>query len=145
LPAQAVLQINRAFSAKLNKLDGTEKTLQKHPLPYTAVEWILKERPDKSGQFLGNPRRHWQHYASRLTPNNSLAAPALRVARSWACWALAGYLLPANEFPNDQEQINRENLQLPSRQEIYSSLDKEGLEGEAQLWQSICRNLESDA
>tara|TARA_B100000902_G_C26491868_1_gene519706 strand:+ start:150 stop:515 length:366 start_codon:yes stop_codon:yes gene_type:complete len=63
-PAQALLQLNRAMSADL---EGDEKYLKKQPIPYSSIRWILAQRPDNKGQFLGNPRRHWQHYASRMS------------------------------------------------------------------------------
>ena len=127
LPAQSLLQLNRAMSAELL---GDEQLLQEQPIPYGAVAWILKERPDCKGQFLANPRRHWQHYATRMSGPRA----QLRTWRAWACYAIASRILPHSDFPHDVEQVENELLVMPKEQEIAIKLDELGLVGEAQLW-----------
>ena len=127
LPAQALLQLNRALSADLR---GDEDLLTDYPIPYLSVAWILKERPDWKGQFLANPRRHWQHYATRMSGPRA----ELRSWRAWACYAIASRILPHPEFPHDVEQVEKESLVIPQEQEIAGMLAGLGLSGEAQLW-----------
>ncbi len=127
LPAQALLQLNRAMSADLQ---GDERCLADFPMPYLPVAWILKERPDRKGQFLGNPRRHWQHYATRMSGPRA----ELRCWRAWACYAIASRILPHSGFPHDVEQVEAEALAMPGEQEIVGMLGDIGLSGEAELW-----------
>lgn len=104
-PAQALLQLNKAFLADLS--DDAE-ILQQHPPPYRALHWFLQNRiPDP---FLGNPVRHFQHLATRMSGSR----PELRRHRAWVCFILAEKALPAHEFPRDQEQIARENITFPA-------------------------------
>ncbi len=129
LPAQALLQLNRALAVPLQ---GGEAELTEFPLPYGAVAWILSERPDRRGQFLANPRRHWQHYATRM------AGPMaeLRTWRAWACHAIAARVLPEAEFPADADQIAGEGLTIPGEEEVEAQLVALGLPGEAELWRA---------
>ena len=131
LPAQALLQLNRAMSADL---DGSEAILSAYPIPYSQVAWVLAERPDRRGQFLANPRRHWQHYATRMSGPRG----ELRSWRSWACHAIATRILPGAEFPNDEEQIAAEGIVIPGEGEIGGHLRELGLPGEAAMWCSVC-------
>lgn len=126
-PAQALLQLNRAMSADLR---GDEGLLADDPMPYLPVAWILKARPDQEGQFLGNPRRHWQHYATRMSGPHA----ELRTWRAWACYAIASRILPHAEFPHDMEQVESELLVMPQEEEIAGMLAELGLSGEAELW-----------
>ncbi len=112
------------------ELLGDEQLLKEQPIPYGAVAWILKERPDCKGQFLANPRRHWQHYATRMSGPRA----QLRTWRAWACYAIASRILPHSDFPHDVEQVENELLVMPNEQEIAIKLDALGLFGEAQLW-----------
>jgi hypothetical protein len=57
-PAKCILLLNRALSCTL---PASEPILQRWPLPYQALAWLLIHRP--KDQFIGNPRRHWQHLA----------------------------------------------------------------------------------
>ncbi len=127
LPAQALLQLNRAMGADLAP---AATVLAEWPCPYAAVAWILRRRPDRDGCFLGNPRRHWQHYATRMAGPRA----ELRVWRSWACWQLACALLPEEEFPPDQQQVEREGVRFPSADEIGGQLGRLGWAGEALQW-----------
>jgi hypothetical protein len=128
LPAQAILQLNRAFSADLGP---DAEILKRWPLPYAAVAWILDARPDRTGLFLGNPRRHWQHYATRM----SGSLRELRIWRSWACCWLCHGRLPEDEFPFDQQQIEHEHIRIPHPDAVARQLDLQGMPGEARLWQ----------
>ena len=129
-PAQALLQLNRAMSAHL---EGDEKYLKKQPIPYSSIRWILLQRPDNKGQFLGNPRRHWQHYASRMSGPRA----EVRTWRAWACFAIASRVLPHSQFPDDYEQINQEGLIIPSETEISDKLKILGFPGESVQW-NLC-------
>lgn len=112
-PAKCILLLNRALSAPLA---GHEEVLQRWPLPYRAMAWILINRPE--GQFIGNPRRHWQHLATRMVPPNK----ELRTARAWACWYLAKEILPEAEFPGDHEQIRDEAVVEPALAQVEKGL-----------------------
>ena len=128
LPAQSLLQLNRAMSADLR---SDEEFLVAYPMPYAQVAWILKARPDRKGQFLANPRRHWQHYATRM----SGARSEIRTWRAWACYAIASRFLPHPEFPHDIEQVKSENLVIPDEHTIGRMLGELGLCGESEVWQ----------
>lgn len=125
LPAQAILLLNRAFSADLR---GGEAVLATSPLPYRAMRWIMEER--REGQFIGNPRRHFQHLATRMVEPRKM----LRSWRAWACWWYASEVFP--ELPDDEEQFREEGLVLPEAGKIWNALETYGLPGEASLWRS---------
>ena len=126
LPAQAILLLNRAFSADLA---GDEPALREWPPPYAAIRWIMENRGE--GQFIGNQRRHFKHLATRMVePRRDL-----RSWRAWACWAIACEVFPG--APGDIVQLEREGLKEPSRSEILTRLELLGLPGEAELWQSV--------
>ena len=120
LPARALLLLNRAMGCELT---GRER----HPLPYAAVVWLLRHHGPE--QFIGNPRRHWQHLATRMSGPRA----ELRTWRAWACWRLSCLALP--DLPADEEQIAREGVREPAEAEIRAHLDRLGLPGEAVLWQ----------
>lgn len=129
LPARSLLLINRALGADLS---GNEAILEKWPLPYAAVRWILEHRPDEEAHFIGNPRRHYQHLATRMVP------PRLeqRAARAWACWYLATQILPEAAFPADQRQLDEEGVKEPSRLDVARLLEAHGIAGERQVWEA---------
>ena len=129
LPAQALLQINRAFSADLN---GDEEVLMEWPLPYQAAAWIMKERTED--QFIGNPRRHFQHLATRMVEPRK----ELRIWRAWACWYLSCLIFP--DYPADEKQIEEEGIEEPSYDLIKSRLEEVGIPGEATLWTAVVEN-----
>ena len=133
LPAQALLQLNRAMSADLT---GDEEYLQRYSVPYASVKWILMDRPDKRGQFLANPRRHWQHYATRMSGPRS----EIRTWRAWACFAIATRVLPDSEFPKDTQQIETEGLMIPDESKIEDMLCIVGLEGECRIWKKVIKS-----
>lgn len=105
-PAKSILLINRAMSVPCEAVEP----------PYRAIAWMLQNRP--RGRFIGNPRRHWQHYATRMNEGHK----ELRIWRAWACWFLACRILPEAEFPADHEQIREEDIVEPSRLDIAAHL-----------------------
>ena len=111
-------------------LKRDEKYLESYPIPYSSIRWILIQRPDNKGQFLGNPRRHWQHYASRMSGPRA----EIRIWRAWACFAIASKVLPHSEFPDDYKQIEEEGLIIPSEAEISEKLKMFGLPSESVQW-----------
>lgn len=106
LPAQALLMFNRALGADLN---GGEEILEQWPLPYPAIAWVMLQRSDD--QFIGNPRRHFQHLATRMVEPRK----ARRSARAWACWLMACQVFP--DCPADEKQIAEEGVVEPSGDE----------------------------
>ena len=127
LPAQAILMLNRAFSCGL---DDDTALLESDPWPYEALAWMLRNVPD--GCFLGNPRRHFQHLATRM---NDGPLRELRVARAWACWAITGSVRP--DFPGDEEQIAAECIELPTLARLQALPVWQGRPKETTLWQRL--------
>lgn len=125
LPAQAILMLNRALSAPLQ---GEEPILQTWPLPYRALAWLLLHRPE--GQFMGNPRRHWQHLATRMVEPHK----ELRTWRAWACGYLAREILPENEFPPDLGQIREEGVVEPDHATIAARLGALSPANDVDVW-----------
>ena len=111
-PAQSLLLINRALSCAL-----PEVSLRAPYQPYQAVAWMLVNRPED--RFIGNPRRHYQHLATRMVEPHK----ELRSWRAWACWHLSKQLLPEQDFPHDAVQVRKELLVKPRRNEIAARLD----------------------
>ena len=106
-PAQALLQLNKAFSADLR---DDESVLREWPWPYAALEWILEKSADGSHGFLGNPVRHFQHLATRMSGPRREA----RTARAWKCFHIAKCVLEGKgDFPLDGRQIAREGIFIP--------------------------------
>ena len=132
-PAQALLQLNRAMSADLS---DSGEYLKRYPVPYASVKWILMDRPDKRGQFLANPRRHWQHYATRMSGPRA----TIRIWRSWACFAIASRVLPDFEFPKDTQQIEAEGIDIPDESKIEEMLYLIGLVGECEKWKKVIKS-----
>ena len=119
--------LNRAFSCDL---EDDSALLEEYPWPYEALGWMLLHAPED--RFLGNPRRHFQHLATRM---NDGPLRDLRVARAWACWAITGKIRP--EFPGDEEQVAKEGLQLPTPEEITFDPVWHSRPKEAELWQRL--------
>lgn len=127
-PAQALLQLNHALALDL---DADSLCVTSWPLPYRAKIWIFTRRHETG--FLGNPVRHYQHLASRMSgPNKDL-----RTWRAWACFHLAMRVLPADEFPRDLRQVIKENLSIPTFESVLSHLQTIGIDGEAELLEKI--------
>jgi len=126
LPARSLLLLNRAMGCDLRP---GESVLRDWPIPYAAVAWILAHA--RPGHYLGNPRRHWQHLATRMVPPRK----DLRSWRAWACWRISRAALP--ELPPDAHQIASEGICEPDTAEILRHLLLLGLPGEAELWASV--------
>lgn len=106
-PAQAILQLNKAFSADLG--DDAE-ILQRWPWPYVALEWILENAADGSNGFMGNPVRHFQHLATRMSGSRK----EIRIERAWKCFHIARRVLQdKGGFPMDGRQMAREGIFIP--------------------------------
>jgi hypothetical protein len=123
-PAQAMLQLTKAWMADLGE---APVILGELPPPYCALVWIMEMAAAGERGFLGNPVRHFQHLASRMSGPRSEA----RSWRAWVCFHLAEKVLPPGDFPRDGVQIVREGLWIPSWQHSLSRLGKYGWPGEA--------------
>ena len=134
-PAQAILQLNQAFMADLR---GDEEVLVLYPPPYAALAWILDNRPE--GRFLGNPVRHFQHLATRMSGERK----EIRSWRAWACFHLAQSLLPADEFPPDREQIGKEQLVIPDWKYAVERLREDGWPDEAVAFLAVFPGCSGD-
>ncbi|MBX3740283.1 MAG: hypothetical protein KF712_04785 [Akkermansiaceae bacterium] len=122
-PAQAILQLNKAWMADL---DGREEIFARHPSPYRALRWIMERAKAGDAGFMGNPVRHFQHLASRMSGPRA----EVRVWRAWACFHLASSVLDPVDFPRDGVQITREGLWIPSRECAFSRLRRFGWKNE---------------
>jgi hypothetical protein len=127
LPAQSLLLINRAYGADL---PPESPCLADWPWPYAATAWVMRFRV--SDHFLGNPRRHFQHYATRMSGPRALC----RTWRAWACWRLACLILPTAE--PDAHQLAAELVREPTDAEITHWLNQLGHPSESDHWQETC-------
>ncbi len=132
-PARSILLCNRALGADL---DGSEPVLRAWPLPYMAIAWFLRHHWPE--HFIGNPRRHWQHLATRMSGPRA----ELRTWRAWACWRMACIALP--HCPADEKQLAEESVREPGEEEIAGHLKRLGHPGEAGLWRDVLENLGHD-
>jgi len=123
-PAQAILQLNKAWMAELGAGDAV---LKECPSPYAALAWILRAAQDGDCGFMGNPVRHFQHLASRMSGPRA----EVRAWRAWMCFHLAERVLGPAGFPRDGEQLVREGLWIPSPQRALNELARGGWTGEA--------------
>jgi hypothetical protein len=130
LPARSLLLINRALSADIEEHDAVFGIW---PPPYAAAGWVMKHRC--KDHFLGNPRRHYQHLATRMVEPRK----ELRSWRAWACWYLSRIVLP--DYPADEKQIAEEGVVEPSAEMIASRLDQFGWRGECRSWKDAVRYL----
>jgi len=131
LPAQALLLVNRALGAEV---DAADPALERWPLPYRAAAWVMLAR--EAEHFIGNPRRHYQHLATRMVE------PRLeqRRWRAWACWAMACRVFP--DYPADEKQLAEEGIVEPQVDEIRENLERFGIAGEVAAWEAglaMCR------
>lgn len=131
-PAQAILQLNKSFMADLR---GDEDVLAKHPPPYVALVWILRHRPE--GRFLGNPVRHFQHLATRV----SGVRRDVRSWRAWACFHLSRGVLPADEFPPDDKQVREERIVFPEWDTVVGAIRRTGWWKEADVLAEVVRSI----
>lgn len=123
-PAQALLQLNKAFMADLH---GDEEVLRDYPPPYGVLRWFLGHRPEN--RFLGNPVRHFQHLATRVSGERN----DIRAWRAWACFHISRQILPANEFPPDEEQVVKERIVFPEWDSVLAAIRRGGWGGEGDL------------
>jgi hypothetical protein len=122
-PAQAILQLNKSWMADLT---GDEPVLKIHPSPYRALIWIMENAADGNRGYLGNPVRHFQHLASRLSGPRA----EIRSWRAWLCFHIAEKTLLSGGFPRDGEQISREGLWIPGPLRAIHEVSRKGWEGE---------------
>jgi hypothetical protein len=131
-PAQAILQLNKSFMADLG---GEPLILKSWPPPYAVLVWILRNRPE--GAFVGNPVRHFQHLATRVSGERK----EIRAWRAWACFHLSRRVLPVEEFPMDAEQVEKECLEIPEWEEVVERIRCDGWEGEAEVIREVAAGL----
>lgn len=131
-PAQAILQLNKAWMADLPPDDPI---LQEWPAPYRALSWMLKHGQELG--FIGNPVRHFQHLATRVNgPRREV-----RQWRAWACFHLAEKVLAdAERYPRDFPQSEREGLTFPYLGQTRNSLYIHGWSGEDSVWLDVYSN-----
>ena len=130
-PAQALLQINKSFLADLSD----EPVLKDWPPSYQAVVWIIEEYRAQEENFLGNPVRHYQHLATRMSGPRG----GVRTVRAWACFHLAEVFAP--EFSRDHEQIEKEKVVIPAFQVILEAIDRFGWDGEGNVLRGTLQRL----
>lgn len=123
-PAQAILQLDKAFMADLGPDDAW---LAEDMDPWSAMAWMLDRIRESQSGFAGNPVRHFQHLASRM----SGPRPEPRRWRAWVCLHLAERILPAGGFERDGPQIAREGLWIPGLRPSLAALARCGWPGEA--------------
>lgn len=121
LAGRALLALARALYAEV---PAGDPVLARHPLPYAALGWIVREQPRDA--FPGNPRISFQHQATRLRGERQ----AVRRARAWAAWAVVRRARPG--LPPDAAQDIRE----PDIATIAENLRHHGLPGEPETWRN---------
>lgn len=114
-PAQAILQLNKSMMAEI---PPNHSILEQNPMPYQALIWILSQNHVED--FLGNPTRHFQHLASRMSPNSP--RPSIRKWRAWTCFHISKSILSPVDFPEDTRQIANEGLIIPCKKETVEKL-----------------------
>ncbi|MBK1882010.1 hypothetical protein JIN85_06260 [Luteolibacter pohnpeiensis] len=112
-PAQAILQLNKSWMAD-------EPDPQFQP-PYQALVWIMENSKRGESGFMGNPVRHFQHLASRMSGPRA----EVRSWRAWVCFHLASKWLD-HGYPRDGIQLAREGLWIPSWERSLWELRKSG-------------------
>lgn len=122
-PAQAILQLNKAWMADLT---GDEPLLKAQPPPYRALVWIMETAASGDHGFMGNPVRHFQHLASRMSGPRA----EIRSWRAWLCFHLAEKTLPGS--PRDGEQLAREGLWIPGMLRTVHEISANGWKNEAE-------------
>lgn len=124
-PAQAVLQLDKAWMADLPLGEWRSRTGVDS---YRALIWIMRASSAGAIGYLGNPVRHFQHLASRMSGQRS----EVRSWRAWLCLHLAEKWLPVDVYPRDGQQIAREGLWIPSMSCALGGLFASGWDGEAE-------------
>lgn len=128
LSAQSLLQLNHALAVDLSH---DTSILTRWPLPYQAKVWLFQNCP--ADEFIGNPVRHYQHLATRV----SGALQEIRSWRAWACFHLAERNLPSITFPRDERQIAQEQLVIPSWQKTLDQIQTLTSSHEKELLRSL--------
>jgi len=123
-PAQALLQLDKAFIADLGPGEHRWNELGD---PYRALTWVLQQSDQRGAGFLGNPVRHFQHLASRMSGVRS----EVRSWRAWVCMHLSERYLSDFGYPRDGDQLASEGLWLPSVGASVGAIAKLGWPGEA--------------
>lgn len=123
-PAQAILQLDKAWGADL---PGGPEDAAADASPYMALAWIMQTAAAGNHGYLGNPVRHFQHLASRMSGPRA----EIRAWRAWFCMHLAERLLPSGGFPRDGRQLAREGLFVPAIGSALAHLARMGWPGEA--------------
>ncbi|HEY1122593.1 MAG TPA: hypothetical protein VGE67_13365, partial [Haloferula sp.] len=95
----------------------------------------LRNRPED--RFLGNPVRHFQHLATRVSGERK----EIRAWRAWACFHLSRRVLPEGEFPPDVEQVREEAVVFPAWEDVLGAIREMGWSGEAEVLEGIWREL----
>jgi hypothetical protein len=124
-PAQAILQLNKAWMADL---ETEEADLPSQPDAYRALVWILETASTTDCGYLGNPVRHFQHLASRMSGPRA----EIRSWRAWLCFHLAEQVLNPAAYPRDGEQIARDGLWIPSWERALREVSENGWPGEGE-------------
>jgi len=122
-PAQAILQLDKAWMADLTEAPEISDA---HPSPYRALAWMLRLAAAGNCGYLGNPVRHFQHLASRMSGPRA----EIRAWRAWLCMHLAERVLPRAGFSRDGQQIAREGLWIPSAGRALDAVASRGWPGE---------------
>ena len=122
LPARALLAIDRAL---LTNLSGEEAELLIWPLPYRAMSWMVANYDEAA--FVGNPRVHFQHLATRVKGDRK----DQRKWRAWASWYIARQARP--DLPRDAKQ----GINEPSFDNIRIGLVTHGISGEVEIWRGV--------
>jgi len=86
---------------------------------------------------MGNPTRHYQHLATRMSGPMS----ELRSWRAWACFHLSERVLPADEYPRDERQIEKEHLVIPTWEQTILEIKRLGIAGEAHTLSQLLQGL----
>jgi hypothetical protein len=128
-PAQAILQLNKAWMADMEA--GTA-AVDSRINPYQALAWILEKAGAGECGYLGNPVRHFQHLASRMSGPRT----EIRAWRAWLCFHLAEEILNHAEYPRDGEQIAREGLWIPGFKRAFNEVSEKGWSGECHFGSS---------
>ncbi len=122
-PAQAILQLNKAWMADLR---GDEAVLEEFPAPYRALLWIVRKSKAGDQGFMGDPIRHFQHLASRMSGPRA----EVRTWRAWACFQIVSRELEGGNYFRDGEQIAREGLWIPRDARVLNEIYRKGWVGE---------------
>lgn len=120
--ARSLLALDRAIFIRLS---DDCPVLADWPTPYAALKWML-QRHDGS-TFIGNPRRHYQHLATRVSGDD---VNRKRWA-AWACRYITRQTLP------DLVADTRQNIREPDFDDIGNGLATYGIRGELDWWLAV--------